>query len=110
MDIMDEMIADARAEEEVRKAQIEAKLAETKKDSTKVSIDLEEYVVLRMAYKDYKQLVDSIFKGCRYYTYGADISINEDKTVMTLLRLNFPEMYVETLMKLKAEKEAEDSE
>ena len=110
MDIMDEMIADARAEEEVRKAQIEAKLAEIKKDSTKVSIDLEEYVGLRMAFEDYKKLVDSIFKGCRYYTYGADISINEDKTVMTLLRLNFPEMYVETLMKLKAEKEAEDGE
>lgn len=110
MDIMDEMIADARAEEEVRKAQIEAKLAETKKDSTKVSIDLEEYVGLRMAFEDYKKLVDSIFKGCRYYTYGADISINEDKTVMTLLRLNFPEIYAETLLKLKEEKEAEDSE
>lgn len=110
MDIMDEMIADARAEEEVRKAQIEAKIAETKKDSTKVNIDLEEYVGLRMAFEDYKKLVDSIFKGCRYYKYGADISINEDKVVMTMLKLNFPELYLDTLLKLKEEKEAEDSE
>lgn len=106
IDDMTEVIAEAQAEEEVRAAQIKAKLEQP---VTKVSVDIEEYVNLRMAFEDYKILVRYLFDDCLYNKYNQNLYIgHEHDTVITLLMVNFPELYAETFLRLKEEEEGKE--
>lgn len=66
---INEEIADARAEEEVRQAQaqrVAINRQATQTQGAKVSIDLEEYVALRQMQGDFERLMHSLFLNIEY--------------------------------------------
>ena len=101
-----EEIADARAEEEVKKAQMQ-KIAESRpvvpKQTTKVSVDLEEYVALRQMQADLERLLHSLFTNIEK-RYG-DYRIKDD-FIATVGAL-YPDAMVQRLKELEAVEEGE---
>lgn len=109
MNNIDEMIADAKAEEEIA-----LEMKKTKKPSFQpiaknlVSIDVEEYVVLRQIEAEHKRLINLILDGCELGYNKEDLRIYDDD-VVAYIRLIYPTAYEQKLAeRIAADKAKED--
>ena len=102
MENIEEMIADARAEEEVKKAQakrreeIKEKAKERVRENwnaerEKISIDREEYKALILEHADYLRVIEAIRANVRYNKYSETLGINDE--FMDIIKALYPDLY-----------------
>ena len=82
MDDLTEVIADARAEEEVRAKAIEEKIKEVKETMGKVTIGIEEYVALRSDAVDLRRLIEAISASLGVYKWSGELKIENEKPII----------------------------
>ena len=115
---IEEMIAVARAEEEVRqemepkrdfKEELKARLSDAIKDADKnrVTIDLEEYMALKYKERDLDILLNAIFSSLQLGYRREDLAIKDDDLIVNATRVIYPEAFRTILEELK-DKENED--
>jgi hypothetical protein len=101
---IDEMIADAKAEEQANIETRMKKAIETKKPSFQpkslATIDLEEYVMLRQIEADHKRLLELIIDTCEL-SYNREKLRLIDDDVLQYIRVIYPEEYETRLAELK---------
>lgn len=101
---IDEMIADAKAEEQVNIEARMKKAVETKKPSFQpkslATIDLEEYVMLRQIEADHKRLLGLIIDACELGYSKTELRMYGDD-VLQYIRVIYPEEYETRLAELK---------
>lgn len=121
MENIDEVIADARAEEEANKAALKD-FRETLRDKLKdtftveaveiqkVTIDLEEYVQLRLLAENLNKLTCIIEDSLELNYNSTKLRLKDDQSITTLYKLLYPVSYntiYDTLLKSKEEKQIE---
>ena len=109
MSELDEILADARAEEEVKKEQLKKKWEEATKNATeklreslakeKIVIDKDEYLELKLVQADYTRVMDAIFRYADYNKYSESLGITDD--FMNVISFLYPEDYANKLAELK---------
>lgn len=112
---IDEMIADAKAEEQVAKEQEKAakeqaqredfkqRIAEkltAKKENTKVTINLEEYTTLKLKERDLERLLNAIINDLELNYCGDGLRLKDD-VLLDAFRVIYPEAYDITLAALQ---------
>ncbi len=109
MDEINEMIADAIAEEEVAKANGYS-IPKTKKDdtTTKVTVDLEEYVLLRRIKEEHLKLLTIIEDSLELSKYDKSLSLRNYEDVVSFFRFNYPDAYYSREEELKKLQDNED--
>ena len=109
---IDEAIADAIAEEEVKKEQqaeetktydfrdeLEAQLKDAFSDSlktrkeNKVTIDLNEYLILKFKERDLERVVDTILAELRLSYNNEYLRIDNDDNVVDVIKVLYPDVY-----------------
>ena len=116
MENIDEMIADAKAEEEVKQASLKDfretlrnKLNDTFTveaiESPKVTIDLDEYLMLKYKARDLEKIIQAILVGFRLNYSKDDLSIDKAEVLEA-----FKVLYRETYEDILAEKLAEEGD
>lgn len=112
MDDLTEVIADARAEEEVRAKAIEEKIKEVKETMGKVTIGIEEYVALRSDAVDLRRLIEAISESIGLYSWSHELRIESDKPIidtMTVLYRDYMDgLKADLLDELEKEEEKEE--
>lgn len=118
---IEEMIADARAEEEVAKEMVSdnskdnfremlresLKEAFKPKDGVKVSIDLREYVTLVNKSMDLDRILSAITDNLRLSYNDEYLSLTSDNNVVEAFKVLYPEAYDHYYEYLLENKEAE---
>lgn len=116
---IEEIIADARAEEEVAReragkdfrTELKEKLKEAFKprEEEKVTITLDEYVVLVNKSMDLDRLLNAIVSNLRLSSYNKDyLRLNDEDKVVDAFRVLYPEAYNEIFSKMLADHKDED--
>lgn len=115
---IEELIADAKAEEEVRKEQpckdfsfrdeLESHLKETFSDikarrENKVTIDLNEYLILKFKERDLERIVAIILDNLRLCYGGNDLMLNDRGEIINIIKALYPEVYANILYDLQEE-------
>jgi len=110
MENIEEMIADARAEEEAKKAQakrreeIKEKAKERVKEAwneerEKIYIDREEYKNMILEHADYMRLLEAISRYATYNKYSEKLGIDSD--FMNAVETLYPDLYEGLLENLR---------
>lgn len=118
---IEEIIADAKAEEEVAKEQAKATKEEKasedfkellreqlkdvlkpKKDDTKITLSLQEYVILRQKEQDLERILSAIVDNLEL-GYSRDLTIKSDRRVIGTFRALYPEAF-DTLLAAELER------
>lgn len=118
---IEEIIADAKAEEEVAREQAKATKEEKasedfkellreqlkdvlkpKKDDTKITLSLQEYVILRQKEQDLERILSAIVDNLEL-GYSRDLTIKSDRRVIGTFRALYPEAY-DTLLAAELER------
>ena len=120
---IDELIADARAEEEVAREQAKeikensfrSELEEQLKDAfseslrarkeNKVTIDLDEYLLLKFKERDLERVVSTILAGLRLSYNGEFLSLRNDDEIVDVIKVLYPDVYDGILEDLQNEGE-----
>lgn len=115
---IEELIADAKAEEEVRKEQpckdfsfreeLESHLKEAFSDikarrESKVTIDLNEYLILKFKERDLERIVATILDKLRLCYGGNDLMLNDSGEIINIIKALYPEVYANILYDLQEE-------
>lgn len=101
---IDEAIADAMAEEEAKKEGLMIPSFETK---AKVTINLEEYIDLRMKEKDFNLIMSVIAEYMGLDYRDEDIYFRGNDQLTDAFKLLYPDVAKTIFGKLKAKKEGE---
>lgn len=119
---IEELIADAKAEEEVAREQEKAakeqafkdelreQLKEklfTKRESAKVTIDLDEYVELKLKAADFDRILKAIVSSIELSYSKEYLRIKNDDNVIDTIKVLYPEAYDAIFEDLLAEDEGE---
>lgn len=118
---IEEIIADAKAEEEVAREQAKATKEEKasedfkellreqlkdvlkpKKDDTKITLSLQEYVILRQKEQDLERILSAIVDNLEL-GYSRDLTIKSDRRVIGTFRALYPEAF-DTLLAAELER------
>ena len=117
---IEEMIADARAEEEVAKEQaiensdnnfreeLKAKLKDmfsTNADN-KVSLSLNEYLILKFKERDLENIISAIIPNLTLGYDGESLRLNNKSDVVDVIKVIYPDMY-EAILEDLQQKEGE---
>jgi hypothetical protein len=114
---IEEMIADAKAEEEVKAEQAKTvkeqvgdsfrKSIEDALTGRTVNVDLEEYVFLRNEHEDLKRLINIILNSLDLGYSGDYLTIKNERQMINAIKVLYPEAYTKILevKGLKAEDE-----
>ena len=114
---IDEMIADAKAEEEVEKEQAKATKEEEKKkefkdfikdvftpiNDSKVTISLREYTLLLQKEIDLQRILDAIVDGLELGYNKEYLILNKRENVVDAIRVLYPDTYDHLLSQAKTE-------
>lgn len=115
---IEELIADAKAEEEVRKEQpgkdfsfreeLESHLKEAFSDikarrESKVTIDLNEYLILKFKERDLERLVATILDELKLHYTKEDLTLYDDGAIVNMIKALYPEVYQNILYDLQEE-------
>ena len=114
---IDEMIADAKAEEEVEKEQAKATKEEEKKkefkdfikdvftpiNDSKVTISLREYTLLLQKEIDLQRILDAIVDGLELGYNKEYLILNKRENVVDAIRVLYPDIYDHLLSQAKKE-------
>lgn len=121
---IDEMIADARAEEEVAKEQaiessenkfredLKAHLIDAFKDNIKlnkensVSLSLNEYLILKFKERDLENIIRAIIPNLTLGYDGESLRLNNKSDVVDVIKVIYPDMY-EAILEDLQQKEGE---
>ena len=120
---IDEMIADAKAEEQVEKEQAKAteekekedfkealKAALMPKSDSKVTIPLSEYVILLQKEADLGRLLDAIVHSLDLGYNDEYLILNKSENVVDAIRVLYPDVYDHLLTKAKLERAENEGE
>lgn len=100
---IDEIIAEAMAEEEVKKDMADSK-ANIFKTDTKVTIDLNEYVTLKILEKDFSSILSIICEGLELNYNKDDLIYDADRsTLANTIKIIYPDIYSSIFAELKEE-------
>ena len=120
---IDEMIADARAEEEVAKEQaiessdnkfredLKAHLIDAFKDNIKlnkensVTLSLNEYLILKFKERDLENIISAIIPNLTLGYDGESLRLNNKSDVVDVIKVIYPDMYDAILEDLQKEGE-----
>lgn len=123
MENIDEVIADARAEEEVAKEQaiessenkfredLKAHLIDTFKDNIKlnkensVTLSLNEYLILKFKERDLENIISAIIPNLTLGYDGESLRLNNKSDVVDVIKVIYPDMYDAILEDLQKEGE-----
>lgn len=115
---IEELIADAKAEEEVRKEQpckdfsfreeLESHLKEAFSDiktrkENKVTIDLNEYLMLKFKERDLERIVATILDEFKLHYTKEDLTLYDDGAIVNMIKALYPEVYQNILYDLQEE-------
>lgn len=115
---IEELIADAKAEEEVRKEQpckdfsfreeLESHLKEAFSDikarrENKVTIDLNEYLILKFKERDLEKIVATILDELKLHYTKEDLTLYDDGAIVNMIKALYPEVYQNILYDLQEE-------
>lgn len=116
-DDMTEVIADARAEEEVMKEQLRKRIQEAGEEAKArikerlkavqpmVTISMDEYTAL----KDAERVVNTLWNNLRRASYDPNVlRVSNEDELMIALKLFYPEKYAEKLKELNEELNEDD--
>lgn len=116
-DDMTEVIADARAEEEVMKEQLRKRIQEAGEEAKArikerlgavqpmVTISMDEYTAL----KDAERVVNTLWNNLRTASYDPNVlRVSNEDEIMIALKLFYPEKYAEKLKELNEELNEDD--
>lgn len=121
---IDEMIADARAEEEVAKEQaiensenkfredLKAHLIDAFKDNIKlnkensVTLSLNEYLILKFKERDLENIISAIIPNLTLGYDGESLRLNNKSDVVDVIKVIYPDMY-EAILEDLQQKEGE---
>ena len=124
---IDEMIADARAEEQVAREQEKATkensfkeelrgkirealdLHDAIKDKTKVTVSLEEYITLNNKSMDLDRIINAIVSGLRLGYSKDKLRLYDEERVTETFRALYPEAY-DAILALELEKHKDENE
>lgn len=111
MENIDELIADARAEEEVAKEQaiensenkfredLKARLIDAFKDNVKlnkensVTLSLNEYLILRFKERDLETITSAIISNLALGYDGESLRLDHKNDVVDVIKVIYPDMY-----------------
>lgn len=100
---IDEVIAEAMAEEAVKKDTADSK-ANIFKTETKVTIDLNEYVTLKILEKDFSSILSIICEGLELNYDKDGLRYNGDyDTLARTIKIIYPDIYSSIFAGLKEE-------
>ena len=112
---IDEVIADAMAQEEAEKSIKEAIESAAKEEieksikdeviSDKISIELAEYVELKQRAADFERILSVILDECKLSYNEEYLIINDSEKITAALKVLYPETYREYYRALKARAE-----
>ena len=123
MENIDEVIADARAEEEVAKEQaiessenkfredLKAHLIDAFKDNIKlnkensVTLSLNEYLILKFKERDLENIISAIIPNLTLGYDGESLRLNNKSDVVDVIKVLYPDMYDAILEDLQKEGE-----
>ena len=124
MENIDEVIADARAEEEVAKEQaiensenkfredLKAHLIDAFKDNIKlnkensVTLSLNEYLILKFKERDLENIISAIIPNLTLGYDGESLRLNNKSDVVDVIKVIYPDMY-EAILEDLQQKEGE---
>jgi hypothetical protein len=106
MDI-EEMIADAKAEEEVKNDMFSKYNIESV-DNSKVTIDLSEYTMLKLMEMDFNRVLSAAFKSLRLSYDFKRVYIESDGVITDVIRALYPDECEEIRLNLIKEENIED--
>jgi hypothetical protein len=106
MDI-EEMIADAKAEEEVKNDMFSKYNIESV-DNSKVTIDLSEYTMLKLMEMDFNRVLSAAFKSLRLSYDFKRVYIESDGVITDVIRALYPDECEEIRLNLIKEENSED--
>jgi hypothetical protein len=121
---IEELIADAKAEEEVRKEQpckdfsfreeLENHLKEAFSDikarrENKVTIDLNEYLILKFKERDLERIVATILDELKLHYTKEDLMLYDDGAIVNIIKVLYPEVYQNILYDLQEEEKKENN-
>lgn len=108
MDI-EEMIADAKAEEEVKSSFVDTfkeQLAENlKNNDTKAFVSLEEYAQLRMATRDLDLIINSVIDNCELNYSRNGLRFKDERDFFKLFKVLYPDIYTDAFNTKKEEQD-----
>lgn len=106
---IEEMIADAKAEEETKNAveKIKKYIAPEKVRDSKVTIDLDEYIELKLKEQNHIRLADVIADSLELDYYGEELRIKDNSEILNAFKLLYPNTYYDLLVNAIEQKEAE---
>ena len=107
---IEEVIADAKAEEEVQRDNFREGLKDTlnaKKEDTKVSVDLTEYVLLKQKEKDLDRLVNIIIDDAELNYTNDGLRLKDYEELFNAFKVLYPEAYDHLLKNAKHDNEGE---
>lgn len=102
---IDEVIAEAMAEEEVKKDMKESKIPNNIfRSETKVSVDLNEYVTLKIMEKDFSSILSIICEGLELNYDKDGLRYNGDYNALAeAIKVIYPDIYSSIFAELKEE-------
>ena len=116
-DDMTEVIADARAEEEVMKEQLRKRIQEAGEEAKArikerlgavqpmVTISMDEYTAL----KDAERIINILWNNLRIHNYDPNVlRVSDDDEIILALKMFYPEKYAEKLKELNEELNEDD--
>ena len=104
---IDEMIADAQAEEEAKKELASMKFERPKRKTEEVTISLHEYLILRQKEVDMDRLFDAVIQSLELSYNSSYLYIKNDEKIMDTIRILFAPVYDALFEQKKAKKEGE---
>ena len=107
---IEEMIADAKAEEETKNTveKIKKYIAPEKVRDSKVTIDLDEYIELKLKEQNHIRLADVIASTLELDYYGSELRITNEREILNAFKLLYPNTYYDLLTSAIELKEAEN--
>lgn len=106
MDDINEIIADAIAEEEVAKENgyTIPKVGIAERTTEVIAVDLENYIALRKMRDDYIKLLDIIERSMELSKYDKNLRLDGEE-VVNFYRINYRDLYNHIVEELKAKAE-----
>ena len=104
---IDEMIADAQAEEETTRERMKAVVERPKRKTEEVTISLHEYLILRQKEVDMDRLFDAVIQSLELSYNNSYLYIKNDEKIMDTIKILFAPVYDVLFEQKKAMKEGE---
>ena len=117
---IEDIIAEARAEEELLNNEVNAgdtdfreaikkTLEENLKDRPKVTIDIEEYILLRQKDKDLERILHTLLDCLTLDYYKEDLAIKDERKIKETIKVLYPVAY-EAVLQAELENAKEEGE